>query len=51
LWHPQIVGDPTIADAVLDRLVHSAHRLELKGESLRKLRAAKNVKLDEASAN
>ena len=44
-------GDPTIADAVLDRSVHSAHRLELKGESLRKLRAAKNVKLDEATAN
>ena len=33
-WHEHI-GDPTIADAVLDRLVHSAHRLELKGESLR----------------
>ena len=49
-WHEQI-GDPTIADAVLDRLVHSAHRLELKGESLRKLRAAKTAKLDEATAN
>jgi DNA replication protein DnaC len=49
-WHGHI-GDPTIADAVLDRLVHSAHRLELKGESLRKLRAAKNVKLDEVTAN
>jgi DNA replication protein DnaC len=40
-WHAHI-GDPTIADAVLDRLVHSAHRLELRGESLRKLRAIKN---------
>ena len=49
-WHAHI-GDPTIADAVLDRLVHSAHRLELKGESLRKLRATKNAKLDEAIAN
>jgi DNA replication protein DnaC len=49
-WHAHI-GDPTIADAVLDRLVHSAHRLELKGESLRKLRAAKNLKLDEVPAN
>jgi DNA replication protein DnaC len=49
-WHAHI-GDPTIADAVLDRLVHSAHRLELKGESLRKLRAAKNARLDEATAN
>ena len=40
LWHEHI-GNPTIADAVLDRLVHGAHRLELKGESMRKLRAAK----------
>jgi IstB-like ATP binding protein len=49
-WHAHI-GDPTIADAVLDRLVHNAHRLELKGESLRKLRTAKNAKLDDAIAN
>jgi IstB-like ATP binding protein len=33
-WHEHI-GNPTIADAVLDRLVHTAHRIELKGESLR----------------
>ena len=45
LWHEHI-GNPTIADAVLDRLVHGAHRLELRGESIRKLRAAK-TKLDE----
>ena len=31
-----IVGDPTMADAILDRLVHNAHKIELKGESLRK---------------
>jgi DNA replication protein DnaC len=31
-----IVGEQTIADAILDRIVHNAHRLELKGESLRK---------------
>lgn len=43
-WH-QIIGDPTIADAVLDRLVHNAHRLVLKGESLRK-RAARALMLD-----
>lgn len=49
-WHAYI-DNPTIADAVLDRLVHSAHRLELRGESLRKLRAAKNTKLDETAAN
>ncbi len=34
-WH-EIIGDPTLADAILDRLVHSAHRIELKGESMRK---------------
>ena len=34
-WHAYI-GEPTIADAVLDRLVHSAHQIKLKGESLRK---------------
>ena len=33
-WHEQI-GDPTYADAVLDRLVHNAYRLELKGKSMR----------------
>ena len=38
-WHAQI-GDPTIADSILDRLVHHAHRLELQGESMRKKRAA-----------
>jgi len=37
-WHQRIV-DPTIADALLDRLVHNAHRLELKGESQRKKRS------------
>ena len=49
-WHEHI-GNPTIADAVLDRLVHSAHRLELKGESLRKLQAVRNAKLDEAAGS
>lgn len=34
-WH-EIIGDATVADAILDRLVHNAYRLELKGESLRK---------------
>ena len=31
-----IIGEATIADAILDRLVHTSHRIELKGESLRK---------------
>jgi DNA replication protein DnaC len=34
LWHDTI-GHPTLADAILDRLIHNAHRLELKGETLR----------------
>jgi len=34
-WH-QIIGDETVADAILDRLIHNAYRLELKGESWRK---------------
>lgn len=34
-WHAQI-GDPTSADSILDRLVHNAHRIDLKGESIRK---------------
>ena len=36
-WH-ELVGDPTLADAILDRMVHNAHRFELSGESLRKVR-------------
>ena len=38
-WY-EVIGEKTIADAILDRIVHSAHRLELKGESLRKKRSA-----------
>ncbi len=34
-WH-KIIGDPTLGDAILDRLVHNAHKLSLKGDSLRK---------------
>ena len=34
-WY-DVIGDKTIADAILDRIVHDAHRIELKGESLRK---------------
>ena len=46
-WH-EIIGDPTVADAILDRLVHNAHRLILKGDSLRKT-AAKTSGLDAAA--
>lgn len=34
-WY-EIIGDSTVADAILDRMVHTAHRIELKGESMRK---------------
>jgi DNA replication protein DnaC len=34
-WH-EVIGDPTLADAILDRIVHRAHRIELKGPSLRR---------------
>lgn len=37
-WH-EVIGDPTLADAILDRLVHSAYRITLKGESMRKRKA------------
>jgi DNA replication protein DnaC len=36
-WH-EIIGDSTIADAILDRMIHTSHRIELKGESLRKIK-------------
>ena len=39
LWHDNI-RDPTIADAVLDRLVHNAYKIHLKGESMRKSRSS-----------
>ena len=34
-WH-EIIGEPTFADAILDRLVHNAYRIELDGQSMRK---------------
>ena len=36
-WH-EVIGDPTYADAILDRLVHNAHRIDLAGDSLRRIR-------------
>jgi DNA replication protein DnaC len=43
-WH-EVIGEKTIADAILDRIVHDAHRIELKGESMRKKQkpAAKDI--------
>jgi len=43
-WH-EYIGEPTVADAILDRLVHRAHRIELRGESMRK-----NLELDLAKS-
>ena len=40
-WHEQI-GDPTLADGILDRLVHNAHRIEMRGDSMRKNRQKTN---------
>ena len=40
-WHEQI-GDPTLADGILDRLVHNAHRIEMRGDSMRKNRSKAN---------
>ena len=40
-WHDQI-GDPTLADSILDRLVHNAHRIELQGPSMRKSKNGKS---------
>ena len=38
-WH-DVIGEPTFADAILDRIIHNAYRLELNGPSVRKLKAA-----------
>ena len=46
-WH-EAIGDPTLADAILDRLVHNAHRLTLSGESLRR-RGAVTKALDQTA--
>lgn len=37
-WY-QSIGDNTLADAILDRLMHNAHRIKLKGESMRKIQS------------
>ena len=46
-WY-DIIGNPTIADAILDRLVHNAYRIELSGGSMRKRRAPKNPETAQA---
>ena len=41
-WH-EIIGDPTLADAILDRIVHVAYRIDLNGESMRKPKAGQEL--------
>lgn len=41
-WH-DLIGDPTLADAILDRIVHNAHRIQLRGELLRRKTAQENA--------
>ena len=41
-WH-DVIGEPTFADAILDRIVHNSYRLELEGQSMRKT----SVKMDD----
>lgn len=48
-WH-SFIGDETVADAVCDRLIHNAHRLKLKGESIRKLQGLNTRKREAAPA-
>jgi len=43
-WH-DIIGEPTFADAILDRIVHNAYRLDLDGPSMRKLKANEQMQL------
>ena len=46
-WH-EVIGEQTIADAILDRIVHDAHRMELVGESIRRRQRNKNVETVES---
>jgi DNA replication protein DnaC len=45
-WH-DVIGEKTIADAILDRIVHDAHRIELKGDSLRKRKITEEVTIED----
>ena len=49
-WH-EVIGEPTFADAILDRLIHNAYRLALEGPSIRKIRAEEEAAASDAEAN
>ena len=46
-WH-EVIGEPTFADAILDRLVHNAYRLALDGASMRKIKAGETEATEQA---
>ena len=43
-WY-KLISNPTVADALLDRLLHNSHRIELAGESMRKSRPIRSLKV------
>jgi len=47
-WH-ETIGDETIADAICDRITHSAHRIELKGESVRKIYGRRDIEREKSA--
>ena len=49
-WH-EVIADPTLADACLDRLIHNAHRLNLTGDSMRKIRGKRALDADQKTLN
>jgi DNA replication protein DnaC len=49
LWYEHLAGDPTLADAILDRVLHNDYKLELQGESLRKKKRALTGEVLEAA--
>ena len=52
-WH-DMIGEPTIADAILDRIIHNAHRITLEGDSMRKKKATPpltNIENSETNTN
>lgn len=48
-WH-DMIGEPTIADAILDRVIHNAHRITLEGDSMRKRKSSRSLTANENSA-
>ncbi len=47
-WH-EAIGNPTLADAILDRLIHNAHKIQLKGGSMRKMKTDRPIEKNEES--